>query len=173
MAVSLYDASVALFAQTLGAMDGFLGRGLAHCQDNNIDPAEVVDTRLYGDMLPLRYQVQAAIGHSVAAIEGVKAGVFLPPRGQAGSSYSDLQTAVAEARAALKAYTPDEINALQDRDVIFKIGENSMPFTGEGFLLTFSLPNFHFHATTAYDILRSKGVPLGKRDYLGRIRLKT
>ncbi len=73
----------------------------------------------------------------------------------------------------MKSYTPDEVNALEGNSVIFNLGDRQMPFTGEGFLLTFSLPNFHFHATTAYDILRSKGVPLGKRDYMGRIRLKT
>jgi len=173
MAITLYDATAALFIQTLGAMEGFLKRGQAHCEDNNIPLSEIIETRLFSDMLPLRYQVQAAIGHSVAAIEGVKGGVFKPPYGTPGSDYAALQAEVAEAIAKLKALTRDEVNALEGKDVIFNLGDRQMPFTGEGFLLTFSLANFHFHATTAYDILRSKGVPLGKRDYLGRIRLKT
>ncbi|MEQ1784974.1 MAG: DUF1993 family protein, partial [Hyphomonadaceae bacterium] len=63
-------------------------------------------------------------------------------------------------------------NALEDKDVIFNLGEMQLPFTGEGFLLTFSLANMHFHATTAYDIFRMKGAPLGKKDYLGSIRMK-
>ncbi|RYY97987.1 MAG: DUF1993 domain-containing protein [Alphaproteobacteria bacterium] len=172
MAITLYDTTVALFIQTLGAMEGFLKRGLAHCEDNNIATGEVLETRLFADMLPFRYQVQAAIGHSVGAIEGVKGGVFKPPYGTPTSDYAALQAEVADALAKLKAYTPDEINALEGRDVIFNLGDRQMPFTAEGFLLTFSLANFHFHATTAYDILRSKGVPLGKRDYLGRIKLK-
>ncbi len=172
MAITLYDATAALFIQTLGAMEGFLKRGQAHCEDNNIPLAEIVETRLFSDMLPLRYQVQAAIGHSVAALEGVKGGVFKPPYGTPTSDYAALLTEVAEAIAKLKALTPDEVNALENKDVVFNLGDRQMPFVGKDFLLTFSLANFHFHATTAYDILRSKGVPLGKRDYLGRIKLK-
>jgi hypothetical protein len=172
MAIHLYDATVALFIQTLGAMDGFLKRGLAHCEDNNIDPAVVLETRLFDDMLPFRYQVQASIGHAVAAIEGVKAGVFKPPYGDPTANYAALQAAVAQALDKLKSYKPEEINALEGKDVIFALGDRQMPFVAEGFLLSFSLANFHFHATTAYDILRSRGVPLGKRDYLGRLKMK-
>lgn len=172
MAVTLYDATVALFIQTLGAMEGFLKRGQAHCEDNNIPLSEIIETRLYGDMLPFRYQVQASIGHSVGAVDGVKGGVFKPPYGTPTSDYGALLTEVGEALAKLKSCAAEEINALTGKDVVFHLGERQMPFTAEGFLLTFSLPNFHFHATTAYDILRSKGVPLGKRDYLGRLKLK-
>lgn len=173
MAISLYDATAALFIQTLGALEGILKRGLAHCEDNNIPTGEIIETRLIADMLPFRYQVQAAIGHSWGAIEGVKRGVFKPPYGAPASDYAALQTEVADALAKLKAYSQDEINALENKDVVFDLGDRQMPFIGKGFLLTFSLPNFHFHATTAYDILRSKGAPLGKRDYIGRIGLKT
>jgi hypothetical protein len=173
MAITLYDATVAAFAQTLGAVEGFLGRGLAHCQDTNLDPQELIEARLYGDMLPLRYQVQAAIGHSVGAITGCRTGIYAAPMGDSKIDYQGLQKAVADARTALKAFTPDEVNALEAKDVVFKLPNMEMPFTGEGILMTFAIPNFHFHCTTAYDILRSKGVPLGKRDYLGRIRLKT
>jgi uncharacterized protein len=173
MAISLYDASAALFIQTLGAVDGFLGRSLKHFQEHNIDPAVVVETRLFSDMLPFRYQIQAAIGHSLGALQGVKSGVFDPPHGNPKTDYAGLQKEVADAIAALKALTPAEVNALEGKDVAFNLGERSLPFTGENFLLTFSLPNFHFHATTAYDILRQKGVPLGKRNYLGAIKMKT
>jgi uncharacterized protein len=173
MAISLYDASAGLFIQTLGAMEGFLKRGLDHCQDNNINPQEIVETRLFTDMLPFRYQVQASIGHSLGAIQGVKGGEFKPPYGDQTSDYAALQKQVADAIAALKAITPAEVDALQGKDVVFNLApDRKMPFTGENFLLTFSLANFHFHATTAYDILRSKGVPLGKRDYLGYLRIK-
>ena len=79
---------------------------------------------------------------------------------------------VTEARDALSAMTPDAVNALIGRDVMFQAGERKLPFTAEGFLMSFSLPNFYFHATTAYDILRHKGVPLGKRDFMGRMRMK-
>ena len=77
-----------------------------------------------------------------------------------------------EARDELAALTPGDVDALVGRDVIFKLGERALPFTAEGFLMSFSLPNFFFHATTAYDILRHKGVPLGKRDFMGRLKMK-
>jgi hypothetical protein len=79
---------------------------------------------------------------------------------------------IAEARAALQQLKPAEVNAMEGRDVVFQFRDYKMPFAAEGFLLSFSLPNLHFHATTAYDILRMKGVPLGKRDYMGPLRLK-
>ena len=172
MAITLYDATVALFIQTLGAMEGFLKRGQAHCEDNNIATGEVLETRLFADMLPFRYQVQAAIGHSVGAIEGVKGGVFKPPYGTPTSDYTALLGEVADALAKLKAYAPDEINALEGKDVMFSLGKTQMPFTAEGFLLSFSMPNLHFHATTTYALLRGKGVKLGKRDYMGVPRIK-
>lgn len=172
MGIALYDASVALFAQGLGGMQHFLKRGLAHCQDNNIDPAEIVDTRLFPDMLPFRYQVQAAIGHSVGAVTGCMGGVFKPPYGTAGADYAALQAEVAAALEALKHMSPADVNALEGKDVVFNLGETAMPFVAQDFILTFSIPNFHFHCTTAYDILRSKGVPLGKRDYVGRPKIK-
>jgi len=172
MAITLYDTTVTLFIQTLGAMDGVLKRGLAHCGDNNIAVSDILEERLFADMLPLRYQVQAAIGHSVGAIEGVKGGEFKPPYGTPTADFTAVQAEVTAAIAKLKSYTADEVNALEDKDVVFNLGERQLPFVGKGFLLSFSLPNFHFHATTAYDILRSKGVPLGKADYIGRPQLK-
>ncbi len=171
MAITLYDASAALFAQTLGAVEGFLRFGLKHFEEKGIDPAEIVETRLFSDMLPFRYQIQAAIGHSVGAIEGAEAGEFKPPYGGPGD-YASLQKEIADAVAKLKSYTPAAINALEGKDVVFNLGDRKLPFTGENFLLTFSLPNFHFHCTTAYDILRMKGVPLGKRNYVGQPKLK-
>ncbi len=172
MATSLYDLSVTCFLQTLSGVAAVLDRGLAHCTDNGVDPAEIVDTRLFADMLPFRFQVQSVAHHSLGAIEGVKQGLFSPGTNLPPHSYADLQKLVADTRAALQQLSPDDINALEGKDVAFQFRDFKMPFTAEGFLLSFSLPNLHFHATTAYDILRSKGVPLGKRDYMGPLRLK-
>ena len=173
MAISLYDASVLGYLQTLGAVSGFLERGRVHCRDNNIDLEEIVETRLYPDMLPFRFQVQSVVHHSIGAIEGIKSGVFRPPVDLPLHNYPDLQALINDARDAMKKLTPEAINAREGAEVIFEIRNSRLPFTAEGFLLSFSLPNFHFHATTAYDILRSKGVPVGKRDYLGALRLRT
>jgi len=172
MAISLYDVSVTSFLQVLSGVSGFLERGLSHCQDNGIDPEEIVETRLFPDMLPFRFQVISVAHHSKGAIDGVKAGVFSPGGAMEPLNYAGLQALVADAQASLKALTADEVNAFEGRDMFFQFGERKMPFTAEGFLMSFSLPNLHFHATTAYDILRTKGVPLGKRDYMGPLRLK-
>ena len=148
-------------------------RAWPHFKDNNIDPQEVVETRLHGDMLPFKFQIWSVSHHSRGAIEGVSKGAFAPPSQIPDIDYAGLQKVVADAQAALKALKPEDVNALEGRDVTFAIGNFKMPFTAEGFLMSFSVPNFHFHATTAYDILRSKGVPLGKRDYMGPMRMKT
>ena len=173
MAIPLYDLTVGSYLQTLGAVSGFLDRGGAHCQDNNIDPETLVETRLYGDMLPLSFQVQQVAHHSIGAIEAVKAGAFLPPMNMPTEDYVALQKRVADARGSLGKLTAAEVNDLEGRDVMFQISDMKMLFTAQGFLLSFSLPMFFFAATTAYDILRSQGVPLGKRDFMGPLRLKS
>jgi hypothetical protein len=172
MATSLYDLSVASYLQTVGAVGAFLDRAAKHCAETGTDPNEFVAMRLFPDMAPLSFQIVSVAHHSVGAIEGVKAGVFRPPTGTPPSDFAGLQKIVADAEAALKALTPEEVNAHEGKDVAFQFGEMKMPFTAENFILSFSLPNFHFHATTAYDILRMKGVPLGKRNYMGALRMK-
>lgn len=172
MAIPLYDVSVASFLQVLGGVAGFLDKGLAHCQAKGIDLKELVETKLAPDMLPFRFQVIAVRHHSLGAIEGVQAGVFKPPSGPMDQDYAGLQKLIAEARAGLEKVSRETIDALQGKDMVFQLGERKMPFTAEGFLMSFSLPNLHFHATTAYDILRMKGAPIGKRDYMGQMRMK-
>jgi hypothetical protein len=172
MAISLYEASVATYLQTLGAVSGILDRGLSHCRDNNIDPEDIVETRLFTDMQPFRFQIHSVVHHSIGTVEAFKNGVFRPGSDRPADNYVALQALVVETRDALQKLTPGEINSREGADVIFQFRDLKLPFTAEEFLLSFSLPNFHFHATTAYDILRSKGVPLGKRDYMGKLRLK-
>lgn len=173
MAIPLYDVSVTSFQQVLGGVAGFLEKGLAHCKANNIDLNALVETRLAPDMLPFRFQVIAVAHHSLGAIQGAQAGLFKPPSGPMDQDYAGLQKLIADARAGLSKLTREAVDALEGKDVIFQLGPNKLPFTAEGFLMSFSLPNLHFHATTAYDILRMKGAPLGKRDYMGALRMKT
>jgi uncharacterized protein len=172
MAISLYDLSVASYLQTLGGVVGFLERGHVHLTANNIDPDAFADFRLAPDMLPFRFQLQSVTHHSLGAIEGLKKGAFSPPPAIEALGYRGLQKMVGDAREALQKLTPAEINALEGRDVVFTLKQMQIPFTTEGFVMSFSLPNFYFHAATAYDMLRLKGVPLGKRDYMGQMRMK-
>jgi hypothetical protein len=170
MALSLHAATVQSYLQTLDAVSGILDKGLAYCRDNQIDPEVIVDTRLYPNMRPFRFQIQSIAHHSAGAIDAVRNGAFQPPNAEAQQDYAGLQALIADARARTAKATPAEVDACENRDIIFAIGEHKWHFTGVDFLLSFSLPNFYFHATTAYDILRSKGVPLGKRDYIGAVR---
>jgi len=172
MAFSLYDATVANYLQILGAVGGFLDKSLTYFREKGIDPAEIVEARLTPDMLPLRFQIVSVAHHSRSAMEAAKNGVFSPPSGKMDLDYAGLQALVTEARNELSGLTPEDVNALVGRDVTFKVGDRVLPFTAEGFLMSFSLPNFFFHATTAYDILRHKGAPLGKRDFIGKMKLK-
>ena len=172
MSTSLYDMSVANYLQTLTAVAGFLEKGLAFCTSNNIDTSEMVESRLAADMLPLRFQVVSVAHHSLGAIEGVRKGVFSPPGKTEPLDYRGLQKLVTDAGETLRRLSREEVDGLAGRDVAFQFRDRKIPFTAESFLLSFSLPNFYFHATTAYDILRTKGVPLGKRDYLGQLRIK-
>src|SRR5262245_52079380 len=111
MAFSLYDATVANYLQILGAASGFLDKGLAHCKEKGIDPAEVVETRIAPDMLPFRFQVVSLVHHSRGAMQAAKNGEFVPPAPK-GEDYAGLQTLVTAARDELSAMTPEEVNAL-------------------------------------------------------------
>jgi hypothetical protein len=171
MTISLYDASVLSYLQTLGAVSGFLEKGLAFCKENKSDPEAVVDTRVFADMRPFRYQIQALVHHSAGAIEALKSGVFHAPGARPEHNYAELQALVADALEAMQNVAPEEINSRENTEIVFEVDPKRI-FTAEGFVMTFSLPNFHFHAATAYGILRAKGVPVGKRDFMGTLRLK-
>lgn len=173
MSISFYEASVQNYLQTIAATQGFLDKGLAYCKEMDVDPEEIVERRVFADMHPFRFQIHSIVHHSLGAIEGMKAGKFGPPGEKPKHTYAQLQALVVETHAALAKLSPKEIDALQDRDLVFEVRGTTRVFTCEGFLLSFSLPNFYFHATTAYDILRGRGVPIGKRDFIGQLRLKT
>ncbi len=173
MAISFYDTSVANYLQTVGAMRGVLEKGLKHFTEKGIDPESVVDARLAPDMLPFSFQIHSVAHHSLGALDGMKKGVFLPPGEKPKHSYADLQRVIADTHTALGKLDKGEVDAIEKNDVVFEIRGMKMPFTATGFLLSFSLPNFYFHASTAYDILRHNGVPLGKRDFMGPMRMKS
>ncbi len=172
MALSLYDITVPTFQQTLGALSGVLEKGEAHAAEKGMAVDEWVGARLFSDMAPLNFQVKQTAAHSAGALAAVKNGVFSPDITPPPERFADLRQTVADALDALARYTPADINALEGADMRFEFRERVLPFTAENFLLSFSMPNFFFHATTAYDIFRHNGVALGKRDFMGQLRLK-
>jgi hypothetical protein len=173
MAFSLYDATIPSFRQILGSLGGLIDKAEAYCTGQKLAAEEIIQARLAPDMLPFAYQVKSAAVHSLGAIEGVRKGVFSPDMTPPPQTFADLNAKIANAHAALETIDAAEIDAFVGRDMRFAFGERQMNFTAENFLLSFSQPNFYFHASTAYDILRWKGLPVGKRDFMGRVRIIT
>ena len=172
MTTSLYELSVPTFLQTVNAVAGFLDRAAAHCSETGADPDDLVGARLFEDMAPFHFQIECVAHHSVWGLEAMKTGVFAPPALVGPVPFAELRALIGRAEVALEALTPDEVNGWSGRDLDLLIGPRRLAFTSETFVLSFSLPHFHFHAVTAYDILRTRGVPLGKRDYEGRLRTR-
>ncbi len=171
MNFSLYDICVPSYLQMLNAAGKVLQKGQDFCNENSLDPNELLDARLHESMLPLRSQIISVAHHSLGAIQGIQRGEFNPPVRVPDATYGDLQQRLKDTVEALEAFSPDAINELAGRPMKFKSGDFEIPFTTENFIQTFSLPNFFFHTTTAYDILRHKGVVLGKADFMGRMRI--
>jgi|TARA_B110000240_G_C13464731_1_gene438292 hypothetical protein len=168
MSISLYDATVGSFQQNLGGMSGFLDKGRNHYTEHSLDLSEVLETRIFDDMLPFSYQVIAAVHHSLGAINAARNGVFSPPQSDPDCSYEDLQNLVKHAVSELAKVTREEINGFEGKNLEFKAGSYSKSHVADVFLATLSVPNCYFHTTTAYNILRMKGVPVGKGDFLNR-----
>jgi len=172
MAFSLYDATIPAYRQTLGAVAGLLVTAEELCAEKQLASEDIIDARLAEDMLPFAYQVKSTVVHSLGSIDGVRRGVFSPDMTPPPQTFAALKARVAEGLSALEAIQPSEVEGFIGRDMRFEFRERRLEFTAENFLLSFSLPNFYFHAATAYDILRWKGARIGKRDFMGRLRLK-
>ena len=172
MPISLYDAVVPSNLQILRAVDALLDKAEAFCAEHGRAESDLIDARLAPDMLPLGYQVKSCAAHSLGAVAGVKAGHFAPDLTPWPTDFASLHAALQGAIAELSALDPAEFEALGENDTLFAFGEMKLPFTGANFLLSFSQPNFYFHATTAYAILRAQGVKVGKGDFMGMPRIK-
>lgn len=171
MTISFFEASVSSYLQVLDGVSGVLEKGGAHAAENNIDTQEFVMAKLHDDMMPLHFQVVSVCHHSLGALRGMRDGRFSPPSFDLDQSYTQLQAMVAETRTGVAGFSESDAQAIADKSMVFAMGKQEMPFTNQNFLLSFSLPNFYFHAATAYDILRMRGVALSKIDYLGAMRI--
>lgn len=171
MPLTLHAAIVPQFQKMLANVRDLLDKAEAHCAAEGTAPEEIIQARLAPDMLPFAYQVKSAAVHSIGAIEGIRNGVFSPDTTPPGDSFSALHDRIKAAQDALAALDPEEINGFEGRAMRFEIKAYHADFLAEQFLLTFSLPNFYFHVTTAYDILRMQGLLIGKMDYMGTLPL--
>lgn len=167
MNLTMYQASVPMFIRMLGNLAGILEKAAAHCAARMIDPAALIHYRLYPDMFDLARQVQVACDHArngAARLAGVEA----PEMEKTEHSFAELIERVRKTIAYLEILRPEQFDGAEMREVVIKRGESTVTYTGLDYLLNRVLPNFYFHVTTAYDILRHNGVELGKRDYIGR-----
>ena len=170
MPLSLHAALVPAWIQILGACRDMMDKAEAHCGAHGLPESDLIEARLIDDMLPLNYQVKSCTVHTIGAIEGVRRGTFSPDWSEPPASFAALRAQIDATLAALHTLTVDELEGLMGSPMIFTIGDKyRLDFTAESFLLHFAQPNFFFHATTTYDILRAQGVKLGKRDFLGAI----
>jgi uncharacterized protein len=167
---SFYDAVVPSYLQILGSVDFLIDKAKTFCAESNRSEADIIDARLIADMAPFGYQVKACAEHSAGAIEGVRSGRFTPSTAPWPTTLAGLHGLVADAIATLQGEDRTAFETLATAETWFVFRERKLPFTGANFLLSFSQPNFYFHATTAYDILRAEGVKIGKRDFLGALR---
>ena len=187
MSISLFDLGVPTFLQTMRAVSVVLGRAARHCAETGADADDFVGARLYPDMAPFHFQIESIKNHAVWGMEAVRTGEFAPPPLFGARPFAELRALVAEAIAALESLAPEEVNRWSGKELdisLFRpVDEDNactspwaarrLSFTPETFLLSYSIPNFYFHVVTAYNILRTRGVPIGKGDYEGCLRTRT
>jgi uncharacterized protein len=168
MSLSMYQAAIPAFVQMLNSLPAILDKAEAHAGSRKIDPEVLLNYRLAPDMLPFVRQIQIAADLAKGAAARL-AGVEVPKHDDTEKTFADLKSRLAKTVAFVQSFRPNEIDGSEDREINLTLGEHKMSFKGQPYLVHFVLPNFYFHCTTAYDILRHCGVELGKRDFIGTI----
>lgn len=167
MTLSMYQASVPVFKQMLGALGNVLAKAEAHAVTRKIDPNALLQARLYPDMFALLRQVQIACDFAKSVSARI-AGVDVPAYDDKEESFSDLQARIAKTLAFVESLSAAQIDGSEGRRIVTQAGTpKEKIFNGQSYLLNYGLPQFFFHTTTAYAILRHSGVEVGKKDYIG------
>ncbi len=168
MSMSMYQASIPTLVHMLKNLDAILAKAAAHAEAKRIDPAVLVNSRLYPDMFPLARQVQIATDMAKGC--GARLAGQEPPRYEdTEASFPELAARIQKTIAYLESLNAEAIDGSEERAITLKVRDASVTFQGTAYLLSFVLPNFYFHVSTAYAILRHNGVELSKQDYLGKI----
>jgi len=167
MTISMYDASVPVFLTMLKSLSHFLTKGETNAAQRKIEPAVFLNDRLAPDMFPLTRQVQIATDHAKGAVARLSG---KPPLSieDNETSFTELHARIERVCGYLKEFERSDIDGSEAREIVLKLGGKDLAMPGMQYLLHFAVPNFYFHVTTAYDILRHNGVPLGKADFFGR-----
>lgn len=164
--ISLYQASVPVFVRQLKALSQILAKAAAHADEHKLDPAQYTTARLAADMLPLTSQIFIATDMAKGCAARL-AGVEVPTYEDTESTLGELQARIEKTLAFLQSFQASQIDGAEGRSITLKLRTGERQFDGITYLLAFVLPNFFFHVTTAYALLRHQGVPLGKLDFLG------
>lgn len=167
MAVSLHSVATLSILPRFKGLKLALDQAEAYCTERKVDPAALLTARLFPDMAPLTNQVQRASDHAKGAFYRT-AGLPNPSLADNEQSFADLHARIDKTIELIEAVTPEQINGREEEQVEIKFPFATMQFTAHDYLIGFALPNFYFHVTTAYDILRHNGMPLGKALYMGR-----
>jgi hypothetical protein len=162
----MYQASVPRFVNILGNLSRILDKAQAYSEARKLGAEALTAYRLFPDMLPMTAQVQIACDTAKGAVARL-AGVEIPVYEDNEKTLADLKERVARTIAFIQTVTPEQIDGTEDKEIVIKRGDQETRFNGLQFLLGRVVPNFYFHVTTAYNILRHNGVEIGKRDYLG------
>jgi len=165
--ITLHAASAPIFVQRLQSLAHVLRKAEANATERKIDPTVYLTMRLAPDMLPLTRQVQIACDHAKAGMARIS-GTENPKFADTEASFAELQARIDKTLAFVNGFTADQIDGQEARPVNVTFPGASMDFIAQDYLLHYCMPNFYFHVTTAYAILRHLGVPLGKADYFGR-----
>jgi hypothetical protein len=166
MSISMYAASAPLFLRMLGNLDQLLEKAEANAKERGFDPNVLVTQRLAPDMRPLSAQIQLASDSAKGAMARLSGGAA-PSMPDTEATIADLRTRIANTIDYVKSVPASAIDGSEEREVVLKFPTGEMKFTGLAYLTGFVIPNFLFHVTTAYAILRHNGVEIGKKDYLG------
>lgn len=170
MSISLYQASVPVFLRAFENLSAILEKGVEHANSAGLDPSALTEGRLFENMYPLPGQIQRASDTAKGFVARV-AGIEIPKYEDNEKTFADMQARIQKTVAFIKSVKPEQIDGGIDREVsIFSGSRGEMKFKGQDYLLNYALPNFFFHIVTAYDILRHKGVPLTKKNYLGSMK---
>lgn len=163
----MHEQSVAVFSHLLGALSGILQKAEAHCTARKIDPNALLGFRLFPDMFALTRQVQLATDFAKGPSARL-AGVDVPSFEDTETTFPELQARIARTRDFLSTISPAMLDGAATRTVKFRARGQDMELPGQAYFSNVALPNFYFHLTTAYNLLRHNGVELGKADFIGR-----
>ncbi len=168
MTVSMFTASVPVYTQFLTSLSAILKKAAAHAEAKKIDPSILINARLSPDMFALARQVQIATDHAKGSLARL-AGVEIPAYADTEATFDELEARIQKTLAYVKTFKPEQIDGTEGKEIVLTFGTQKFPFNGQTYLIQFALPNFYFHTTMAYAILRENGVDVGKRDFMGGV----